>query len=79
MNGLCLHWCCVQVGFVTYNTSVHFYNLRASLSTPLMIVVPDITDIFMPIPEDLLVNLSESRALVDQLLDALPKVRCVCT
>jgi protein transport protein SEC24 len=63
-----------QVGFVTYNSSVHFYNLRATLSAPAMLVVPDISDVFLPVPDDLLVNLSESRGLVDQLLDSLPKV-----
>lgn len=63
-----------QIGFVTYNSSVHFYNLRPTLSAPAMLVVPDISDIFLPVPDDLLVNLSESRALVDQLLDSLPKV-----
>ena len=48
---------------------------------PCMIAVPDISDLFVPLPEDLLVNLSESRGLVEQLLDALPKVCigvCAC-
>jgi protein transport protein SEC24 len=35
-------------------------------------VVPEIDEPFVPIPEDLLVNLSESRAVVDALLDSLP-------
>lgn len=29
---------------------------------------------FLPLPDDLLVNLSESRPLVDQLLDSLPSM-----
>ena len=38
-----------------------------------MVVVPEVADPFVPcLPEDLLVNLSEARAQVDQLLDALP-------
>jgi protein transport protein SEC24 len=36
-----------------------------------MLVVSDITDVIMPSPEDLLVNLSESREIVDSLLDSL--------
>jgi len=63
-----------QIGFVTYNNSVHYYNLRATLSTPVMLCVPDIADVFLPLPEDLLVNLSESRGLVEHLLDSLPKM-----
>ena len=36
-----------------------------------MLVVSDITDVIMPSPEDLLVNLNESRNVVDSLLDSL--------
>lgn len=63
-----------QVGIVTHNTGVHFYSLRSSLSSPVMMVVPDLSDLFLPLPEDLLVNLSDSRHLVDALLDAIPKM-----
>lgn len=41
----------IQVGFVTFDTAVHFYSLRAGLSAPQMLVVPDIDDLFMPVPE----------------------------
>ena len=63
-----------QIGIVTYDSCIHFYNMRPTLSSPHMIVVPDISDVFLPLPEDLLVNLSESRVLVEMLLDSLPKV-----
>lgn len=63
-----------QIGIMTYDSCIHFYNLRPTLSSPHMIVVPDISDVFLPLPEDLLVNLSESRGLVDMLLDSLPKM-----
>ena len=39
---------------------------------PQMIVVTDIDDVFLPQPEDLLVNLVDSRDLVDAFLDMLP-------
>lgn len=55
----------------TFDSGVHYYNLKASLSQPQMLVVPDLTDAFLPVPEDLLVNLSESRAVVEALLDSL--------
>lgn len=37
-----------------------------------MMVVSDLDDIFVPLPDDLLVNLSESRNVVDAFLDSLP-------
>lgn len=61
-----------QVGFITFDTSVHFYNLKSTLKSPQMLVLSDITDVIMPSPEDLLVNLQDSRAVVDALLDSLP-------
>ncbi len=39
-----------------------------------MLVVSDITDVILPLPEDLLVNLHESRTVVEALLDALPNM-----
>lgn len=51
---------------------LHFYNLKSSLSQPQQMVVPEIDEPFVPIPDDLLVNLSESRMVVEALLDSLP-------
>lgn len=39
-----------------------------------MMVVADLEDPFLPLPDDLLVNLSESRAVVEALLDSLPSM-----
>jgi hypothetical protein len=39
-----------------------------------MLVVPDINDIFIPTPDDLLVNLKESKAVIESLLTKLPKL-----
>lgn len=61
-----------QVGFLTYDNTVQFYNLKHTMSQPQMMVCPDPNDSFLPIPEDLLVNLSESNTIVSQLLDVLP-------
>eukprot|EP01114_Cavostelium_apophysatum_P023174 TRINITY_DN864_c0_g1_i2.p1 TRINITY_DN864_c0_g1~~TRINITY_DN864_c0_g1_i2.p1 ORF type:complete len:800 (+),score=151.47 TRINITY_DN864_c0_g1_i2:45-2444(+) len=61
-----------RVGFITYDSTVHFYNLRASLSSPQMLVVADIDDVFLPLPEDMLVNLNESRAIIENLLSKFP-------
>lgn len=46
-----------QVGFLAYDSSVHFFNLKSSLSQPQMLTVPDMTDPFLPLPDELLVNL----------------------
>ena len=61
-----------QVGFVTFDTSVHFYSLKPKLRAPQMLVVPDINELFLPVPDELLVNLHESRPLIDKLLTSLP-------
>ncbi|CAM9134252.1 unnamed protein product, partial [Ectocarpus fasciculatus] len=61
-----------QIGFITFDSSIHFYNLKSSLKAPQMLVVSDISDVILPSPEDLLVNLQDSREIVEQLLDSLP-------
>ncbi|XP_010464294.1 PREDICTED: protein transport protein Sec24-like At3g07100 [Camelina sativa] len=61
-----------QIGFITYDSTLHFYNMKSSLSQPQMMIVTDLDDIFLPLPDDLLVNLSESRTVVEAFLDSLP-------
>ena len=61
-------------GFITFDTQVHFYNLKSSLSVPQMLVVSDVSDVIMPLPEDLLVNLCDSKKVVMTLLDSLPSM-----
>ena len=45
---------------------------ESSLTQPQMVVMSDIEDPFVPLPDDLLVNLTESRAVVEALLESLP-------
>ena len=61
-----------QVGFITYDDSVHYYSFKSGLSNPQMLVVADLEELFVPAPDDLLVNLQESRDVVDIFLDSLP-------
>jgi len=61
-----------QVGFLTYDDSVHYYSLKSGLSQPQMLVVADLIELFVPAPDDLLVNLQESREVIDIFLDNLP-------
>jgi protein transport protein SEC24 len=39
-----------RVLFITYDSSVHFYNLRSTLKQPQMFVVSDVEQVFLPIP-----------------------------
>ena len=63
-----------QVGFLTYDESVHYYSLKSGLSNPQMLVVADLVELFVPAPDDLLVNLQESREVVDIFLENLPNM-----
>lgn len=61
------------VGFIAYNSRVHFYSLLSERrSAPHMMTISDIDEVFLPCPEGLLVNLSENRSMVEQLLTQLP-------
>ncbi|XP_034033847.1 protein transport protein Sec24A isoform X2 [Thalassophryne amazonica] len=61
-----------KVGFITFDSTIHFYNLQEGLSQPQMLIVSDIEDIFLPTPDSLLVNLNESKELVQDFLKSLP-------
>ncbi|KAM9457408.1 protein transport protein Sec24B isoform 1-T1 [Clarias gariepinus] len=63
-----------RIGFLTFDSTIHFYNLQEGLSQPQMLIVSDIDDVFTPTPDNLLVNLKESQELVKDLLNSLPKM-----
>jgi protein transport protein SEC24 len=63
-----------RIGFLTYDSAIHFYNLKSTLKAPQMMVIADLDDLFIPIPDELLVNLSDSREVIDALLDSLPSL-----
>ncbi|KAJ3587944.1 hypothetical protein NHX12_011539 [Muraenolepis orangiensis] len=64
----------MRVGFLTFDSTVHFYNLQEGLSQPQMLVVSDIDDIFIPSHDSLMVNLKDSLELVRALLSSLPSM-----
>lgn len=39
-----------------------------------MMVIADLDELFIPIPDELLVNLSDSREIIETLLDSLPTI-----
>uniref|UniRef100_A0A8C3SKH7 SEC24 homolog B, COPII coat complex component n=1 Tax=Chelydra serpentina TaxID=8475 RepID=A0A8C3SKH7_CHESE len=63
-----------RIGFITFDSTVQFYNLQEGLSQPQMLIVSDIDDVFLPTPDSLLVNLHESKELIKDLLNALPNM-----
>uniref|UniRef100_A0A7M4EE43 SEC24 homolog B, COPII coat complex component n=1 Tax=Crocodylus porosus TaxID=8502 RepID=A0A7M4EE43_CROPO len=56
-----------RIGFITFDSTVQFYNLQEGLSQPQMLIVSDIDDVFLPTPDSLLVNLHESKEGVQHL------------
>lgn len=56
----------VRVGFVTYNKVLHFYNVKSSLAQPQMLVVSDVSDMFVPLLDGFLVNVNESRQVIER-------------
>lgn len=69
-----------RVGFITYDRELHFYNCRATLAAPQMMIVSDLggpdasaeNEVFVPMVDGFLVKLSESKTVVELLLDSLP-------
>lgn len=59
-----------KVAIICFDTSLHFFSLPQG-SEPSMLVVSDIEDVFLPKPNDLLVNLAESREALEGLLDKI--------
>uniref|UniRef100_A0A2S2Q3L3 Protein transport protein Sec24A n=1 Tax=Sipha flava TaxID=143950 RepID=A0A2S2Q3L3_9HEMI len=64
-----------NIGFITYDSSVHFYQISNSDGgQPKQLIVSDITDIFLPLPEGLMVNLEENKSAIKDLLTSLPSL-----
>ncbi|KAI9221027.1 protein transport protein SEC24 [Blastocladiella britannica] len=61
-----------MVGFLTVDSALHFYNLSAQQAEPQMLVVGDLEDVFLPLPTDLLANLTDCKDQIMALLDRLP-------
>ncbi|TMW45201.1 hypothetical protein DOY81_009720 [Sarcophaga bullata] len=62
-----------QVGFIAFNSNVHFYSMAEGYNQPHEMTLLDIDDPFLPRPDNLLVNLKECKELVKDLLNQLPK------
>ncbi|XP_076263106.1 COPII coat complex component secretory 24CD [Rhynchophorus ferrugineus] len=62
----------MKVGFITYNSSVHFYNIKSTLAAPQMMVVGDTQDMFMPLLDGFLCTPEESESVIDALMEQIP-------
>ncbi|KAK1937525.1 putative Sec 24 protein transport protein [Babesia divergens] len=60
------------VGIVTYDTSVHFYQMSGPERNLSIMVVSDLEDLFLPLPGEILLNVSESADDILNLLSLLP-------
>ncbi|XP_018839308.1 protein transport protein Sec24-like At4g32640 [Juglans regia] len=61
-----------MVGIATFDSTIHFYNLKRALQQPLMLIVPDVQDVYTPLHTDVVVPLSESRQHLELLLESIP-------
>ncbi|KAJ8982087.1 hypothetical protein NQ317_011085 [Molorchus minor] len=62
----------MRVGFITYNSSVHFYNVKGTLAAPQMMVVGDVQEMFMPLLDGFLCTPEESGPVIDALMQQIP-------
>lgn len=60
------------VGIATFDSAIHFYNLKRQLQQPLMLIVPDVNDVYTPLETDVIVQFAECRQHLEQLLENIP-------
>ncbi|XXG89055.1 hypothetical protein AAC387_Pa12g1151 [Persea americana] len=60
------------VGIATFDSAIHFYNLKRQLQQPLMLIVPDVNDVYTPLETDVIVQFAECRRHLEQLLENIP-------
>ncbi|CEI85981.1 hypothetical protein RMCBS344292_00428 [Rhizopus microsporus] len=61
-----------KLGIMTFDNSLHFYNLQSTSDTANMMVVPDPEDVFIPLLEGLFVDPYEN--VINKLLDQIPNM-----
>ncbi|XP_042060142.1 protein transport protein Sec24-like At4g32640 isoform X1 [Salvia splendens] len=61
-----------MVGIATFDSTIQFYNLKRSSQQPLMLIVPDVQDVYTPLESDVIVQFSECCEHLEMLLDNIP-------
>jgi len=51
---------------VTYDRVLQFYNVKASIAQPQMMVMTDVNDVFVPMTDGFLVGLEEARTVLER-------------
>lgn len=65
----------VKMCFMTYSSTISFFNISASAPRPQMAVMPDLEQIFSPLPfKAFIQNYSEAKENIDKLLQLLPSM-----
>ena len=57
---------------MTYDSKINFYNCNAALAQPQQMTVGDVDDMFVPLAEGLMVDVNQSEAVIDSLLEQIP-------
>ncbi|KZT34780.1 hypothetical protein SISSUDRAFT_1065043 [Sistotremastrum suecicum HHB10207 ss-3] len=60
-----------KVAIIGFDTALYFFSIAPGAAESTMLVVSDVDDVFLPKPTDLLVNLTEARAGLENLLSRL--------
>ncbi|ONM19368.1 Protein transport protein Sec24-like CEF [Zea mays] len=63
-----------MVGIATFDSAIHFYSLKRAQQQPLMLIVPDVQDVYTPLQTDLILPVSECRDNLEQLLESIPSM-----
>ncbi|GIX65851.1 protein transport protein Sec24, putative [Babesia caballi] len=61
-----------MIGIITYDTSVHFYDMSGPNNNLSVMVVSDLDDLFLPLPKGVMMNVAESEAELLNLLSLIP-------
>ncbi|KAM3726424.1 Protein transport protein [Dirofilaria immitis] len=64
----------LRIGFATYDQTIHFYNLKSHIGQPEMLVVGDVSDVFVPLVDGFLVTLEEADVVLNSLLCEIEKI-----
>ncbi|CAN6362943.1 unnamed protein product [Urochloa humidicola] len=63
-----------MVGIATFDSAIHFYSLKRAQQQPLMLIVPDVQDVYTPLQTDLILPVSKCRENLEQLLESIPSM-----
>lgn len=61
-----------QLGFLAVDSAIHFFSMPDNVSQPHEMIMLDVEDVFLPCPDNLIVNLKEREELIKDLLIQLP-------